>query len=136
MRKNKSKEEIVEDIKRTEKVKQIKETVRKVYPLLEPLDTIYDAQTVCAALAGLIKADVEEKLEKFKLSDVEIDLSKEKDSKIKVQMIALLDLLKDEPAQDLSQVLERLGRAFSDFGSTKFLKNPMSELKIEDILAE
>ena len=135
MRKNKSKTEITEDMKRTQKVAHMKEVVSKVFPLLK-VPTIYDAQTTLNAVSGFIKADLEEKLEAIKLNTVEINLSKETDSEIKTAMLAIIEEFKDEPAQELSATLERLGRAFGEFGSIKFLKNPMDDIKLEDILAE
>ena len=134
-RKNKSKEEIMTDIKQREKVAHIKEVVKKVYPLLA-VDTIYDAQTVLNAIQGFIKVDLEERLDAIKLSDLKLDFSKESDSKIKTAMEVIVKELADEPADEFSQTIERLARAFSDFGAQKFLKNDMSSLKIEEILAE
>lgn len=132
---NKSKEQISAEIKSLEKVKHIKEVVRKVYPLLD-VDTIYDGQTVLNALQGFIKVELEEKLDTIKLSDLKLDFKQEKDSKIKKAMVAIVKELKNESADEFSQTIERLARAFSDFGAQKFLKNEMSSLKIEEILAE
>lgn len=129
----KSTQQIKAEISQNEKVTHIKEVVAKVFPLLE-VDTVYDAQTVVNALSGFISAHVEAELYKIKLSDVNIDLSKEEDSKIKTAMVGLIDLLKDEPAKDLAQTLERLGKVFAEFGAAKFLKEPMTAIKIEDIL--
>lgn len=132
---NKSKEQIVADIKQLEKIKHIKQIVRNVYPMLK-VDTIYDAQTVLNALQGFIKVDLEEKLGAIKLKDLNLDFGKEKDSKIKDCMVAIALAMSDEPADEFSQTIERLSRAFSDFGAQKFLKNDMSALKLEEILAE
>ncbi len=134
-RTNKSKEQILLEMKQMEKVKHIKEVVRKVYPLLD-VDTIYDAQTVLNAIQGFVKVDLEERLDQIKLSDLKLDFSKEKDSKIKTAMQAIVEVMKEEPADEFSQTIERLSRAFSDFGAQKFLKNPMTDLKIDEILAE
>lgn len=132
---NKTKEQILSDIKQKQKVEHIKEVVRKVYPLLD-VDTIYDAQTVLNAIQGFIKVDLEERLDKIKLSDLALNFDKEKDSKIKTAMQTIVKELADEPADEFSQTIERLARAFSDFGAQKFLKNDMGSLKIEEILAE
>lgn len=133
-RENKTKEQITNEIKQRQKVEHIKQVVRKIYPLLD-VETIYDAQTVLGAIQGFIKLELEEKLDAIKISDLKLDFKKEKESKIKKAMVSIVKLMKDEPADDFSQTIDRLSRAFSDFGSQKFVKNPMSELKIEDILA-
>lgn len=133
---NKTKEQIQADMKQIEKVKHIKEVVRKVYPLLEGVDSIYEAQTVLNALQGFIKVELEKVVDKITVGVLPLELEKEKDSKIKGAILSIALAMKDEPADEFSQTIERLARAFSDFGSNKFLKNPMSELKIEDILAE
>lgn len=135
-RKNSTKEEIVAQIEMDAKVAHLKNLIRAMFPYLEPVDTIYDAQTVVNALSGFIQAHVEKKLSEIKLSDIVIDLSKEEESKIKTSILALMELLKDEPASDLSKTLERLGRALSEFGANKFLKQPMTEISITDIVKE
>jgi len=132
---NKTKDQIAEDIKRTQKVAHLKEVVKIVFPLLTT-ETIYDAQTALNALVGFVKADLQEKQDAVKMSEVVIDLSKEKESSITKAMEVIKEALKDEPADEVSQTLERLSRAFGEFGSMKFLKNPMSELKLEELLAE
>ncbi len=134
-RTNITKAQIENEMAQKQKVEHIKAVVRKVYPLLD-VDSIYDAQTVLNAIQGFIKVDLEERLDKIKLSDLNLEFEKEKDSKIKSAMQAIVKEMADEPADDFSQTIERLSRAFADFGSQKFLKNPMSELKIEDILAD
>lgn len=132
---NKTKDQIAQEMKQLAKVKHIKEVVRKVYPLLD-VDTIYDAQTVLNAIQGFIKVDLEERLDKIKLNDLALNFDKEKDSKIKTAMQIIVKEFADEPADEFSQTIERLARAFSDFGAQKFLKNDMKSLKIEEILAE
>lgn len=133
---NKSKEQIQSEINQVEKVKHIKDVVRRVYPLLQDVDSIYDAQTVLNALQGFIKVDLETVLDEITIGYLAMEFEQEKDSKIKEAMLAIVKEMADEPADEFSQTIERLARAFSDYGSTKFLKNPMSELKIEDILAD
>lgn len=133
---NKTKEQITAEIKQVEKIKHIKEVVRKVYPLLQNVDSIYDAQTVLNALQGFIKVDLETLLDEITVGYLAMEFEQEKDSKIKDAMLAIVKEMANEPADEFSQTIERLARAFSDYGSTKFLKNPMSELKIEDILAD
>lgn len=132
---NKSKAQIADDMRRIAQNKHVKEVVQKIFPLLK-VPTIYDGQTVVNAIAGFIKADLEEKTDVVKMSEVVIDLSKEKENEIKTSMVAIIELMKDEKAQDLSQILEKMGQVFSQYGSEKFLKNPMSSLLLNEILKE
>ena len=132
---NKTKEEISTEIKRVEKIAHMKDVVRAIYPLLENQDTIYDGQTVVNALSGFITAHIEKKVLDIKLNDIEIDLSKEEASKIKTSIENIIALMKDESAQELSETLERLGRALSQYSANTFMKKPMSEIKLEDIVA-
>jgi hypothetical protein len=132
---NKSKEEIVSDFAKVEKIAHIKEVVRKVFPLLENMKTIYDGQTTVNALAGFIDAHVEKKVGGIKLSEINVDLSHEEDSEIKTAILEIIAMFPDESAQELSETLERLGRTLSQFAADKFLKEPMSTIKISDILS-
>ena len=134
-RKNKTKEELVAEIKSRQKIEHIKDVVRKLFPYLD-VPTIYDAQTTLSAIVGFIKADLEEKRDAIKFGDIKIDLSKEKESPITLAIKAISDTFPDEPAQDFSEILDRLSRAFGEYGSMKFVKGPMADLKIDDILAE
>jgi hypothetical protein len=136
MSKNKTKQEIINEIKHTEDVKTIKKIITDIYPLISELDTIYDAQTTLGAVSGFIKADLDEKIRKIKVSEVEIDVSKEKELKIKAIIEKIVKKVKDESAQDVSETLERLARAFSDFGAIEFVKGPMDKVKLDDILAK
>lgn len=135
-RKNMTKEEVKSQIELNEKVVHLKDTVRTVFTSLESLDTIYDAQTVVNALSGFIAAHIEQKLMEIKLSDIFIDLTKEEDSKIKTSILDIINNMRDEPAKELSQTLERLGKAFSELGAHNFLKQEMNTIKITDIVKE
>lgn len=132
----KTKEDIKSQVELNQKVEHIKDVVRTIFPLLKGVDTIYEAQTVVNALSGFISAHLETKLGEIKLNDITIDLSKEEDSKIKSSLLSIVESMKDEPAKDLSQMLERLGRALSEFGANKFLSQPMTEISITDIVKE
>lgn len=133
---NKSKEEIVSDIKQIEKVKHIKEVVRSIFPLMEQVDTVYDAQTVVNALSGFISAHIENKVAEIKLSDLPIDLSKEEDSKIKTAISGILELMKDESAQELTETLERLGTTLQQYIVHTHMGAPMSTITIDNIVSK
>lgn len=109
--------------------------VKKVFPLLN-VDTVYDGQTVVNALAGLIAVEIEKKVADVKLSEIKIDLSEEKDSKVKDAMLGIIGIFQEESAQELSETLERLGDTLQAYGAHKFLRGEMSTVKLSDILSE
>lgn len=131
----KSKEEIKSDMARAQKVEHMKNVVRIAYPIIESVDTIYDGQTVVNALSGFVMALVEQKASEIKISDINIDISGEEDSKIKDAIEKLIETFKDEPAKELSSILERFGKTMGDYGAHEFLKNKMTDLPIDKILA-
>lgn len=135
-RKNKSKEEIVADIKHQQKVAHIKELVKIIYPSLEKVDSVYDAQTTVNALSGFITALIEKKVAEIKLKDIQIDLSKEEDSKIKSAILEIIGLVPEESAQELSETLERLGTTLQSFIVNKHMKEPVSTIKIDDLVSK
>ena len=132
---NKSKEEISADMLHIKKVAEIKEMVANIYPSLEGVDSIYDAQTVVNALAGFIEAHMQKKLNEVPLSALDIDLSKEEDSKIKTAILAIMETMKDKSANEVSETLERLGKTLSQYSAHTFMKQPISTITIKDILA-
>lgn len=135
-RKNLSKEEIILDMEKKKKVQALKDLVRKIYPTLEKLDTIYDAQTTVNALMGFIDLEIEEKVKVIGMADISIDLSKQEDTKITSAMKELINLLQDISAEEASETLERLGSVFSQYASHKFLQGPMSTLTVDELVAK
>lgn len=133
---NKNKEQITSDIKAQEKVAHLKEMVRNLFPLIEGVDCVYDAQTAVNALSGFIAAYIEEKVSAIKLSELPIDLSKEEDSKIKTSILAMIDMFKDESAQELSETLERLGTTLQQYIVHTHMSAPMSTITIDKILSK
>lgn len=132
---NKSKEQITEEMQRNAKIQHDISLCKLIWPYLETLDTIYDAQTVLNGLAGFISSGLEKKIAGIKVSEVEIDLSKEEESKIRTAFISLMGLLEIEDAKASSDLLIRFGSTLSKYGAAQYLKNPMSTLKVEDIIA-
>jgi hypothetical protein len=132
----KSKGQIIDEIKSKQNVEKQKSLVRAIFPLLSKNKSIYDAQTALNAVSGFISFGIDKKIAEFKVSEIEIDLSKEEDSEIKKSVVKILDLIKDEDAKALSILLEKLGNSFAQFGAAEFLKNPMKKIKVEDIVAK
>ena len=134
-RTNKTKPEIVDEIKRKEKVQHQIAMVKDMFPIVENMKTIYDAQTVLSAVSGFINGEIAKKNVELKVSDLNIDLSKEEDGEIKTNMITLIGLIENEGAEDIADLLERFSDILTKVAADKFLKQPMSELKVEDIVA-
>ncbi len=117
------------------RIEHAKQVVRNMFPVLEEVDTIYDAQTVVNALCGFIMPHIENYMSKIKLSDLPIDLSKEEDNKIKLALEKLIEMLKDEPAKQLMTTLDQFGVGFAKLGADRFLKQPMNAITVNDMVA-
>lgn len=135
-RTNKTKDQIAAEIAHVQKVNRDKTLVKLMFPLIEGQKSVYDAQTVVNALSGFIKARLDEKAAELLIKDLNLDLSKEEDSLIKTAILNLIDMLAIEKAKDTASLLERLGNTFAQFGANEYLKQPMSVIKITDIIAE
>lgn len=133
---NKTKDQLIAEMQNKSKIDHQKFMVRTLFPLLETQESIYDAQTAVNALSGFIKYEIEQKESEMKVSDLDIDLSKEKSSVIKSAVVDMLALVGPENAKDTASLLEKVGSALAQFGAAQFLKNPMTSVKITDIVAE
>ena len=132
----KSKEQIAQEMKRNEKIKRDKILVKLMFPFLENMKTIYDAQTVLSAVSGYMKADLASKTAELRVKDLVVDLSKEEDNDITHAMKNILEQLQEENAEDMAELLKRFSDILPQIGSNEYLKGPMSSLKITDILHE
>ena len=132
---NKSKEDLKVQMAHTQKVEAQKKLARLIFPVIASMKTIYDAQTVVNALAGFIKADQAAQVAAMKVKDLTIDLSKEKASEIKAAILALREVFFYENASDAAALLERFGNGLGQFSANAYMKNPMSDIKMEDFIA-
>lgn len=118
-----------------ESVKKQKEVARRIFSKLTGLDTIYDAQTAVSALSGYIKYELAVKEMGLKLNDLLIDLKNEPKTKITEAIDALKVELQEENAKETAGLLERFGNTLAQYSAAQHLKNPMSSMKVEDIIA-
>lgn len=132
---NKSKEEIAAEMKHKAVVTQQKELVKKIFAAISSQDTIFDAQTVLNALSGFIKYELSQKEATLKINDLLLDLSKQPKGKITKAMTELKAELQNENAKDTTMLLEHFGNTLGQYSAATFMKNKMSKIKIEDILA-
>lgn len=133
---NKSKAEIAAEMKQKEKVKRDKILVKLMFPFIENMKSIYDAQTVLSAVSGYMKADLASKTSELKVKDLVVDLSKEEDNDITHAMKNILSQLQEENAEDMTELLQRFSDILPKIGANEYLKGPMSTLKITDIISD
>lgn len=131
---NKTKQEIAKEMAHRAKIEKDKALVRRIFPLLQT-ETIYDAQTALGAVAGYIKFDLAKKEGMLKVNDLLLDLSKEPESAITETMNAIKVELQDENARDVASLLERISNSFAQYGAAQYLKNPMKDLNVDEIVA-
>lgn len=133
-RTNKSKSEILAQVKHDEKTKRMVTLVKLMWPFVESQASIYDTQTVMQAVAGFIELGVKQKQEALKVGDIKVDLSEEEDSVIKAAVVNVLDLLAQENAMESVILTRKFAETLGQYGSAQFLKNPMSSIKVTDIV--
>ncbi len=131
---NLSKEEIANKIKQDAKVTKMVSLVKLMWPYFDGLDSIYDAQTVCNAIAGYVEFGMKLKEDEMKVSDLGIDLAKEKESKIKTSMLSILGLIEIENPKDIITLTRKVADTLGQYGANEFLKGPMSGIKVTDIV--
>lgn len=134
-RKSLKKEEIAQLAKQKADVERQKALVRAIWPYMAEGLTIYDAQTVANAVGGFIKYEVERKQSELTVADLVIDVSNEKDGTIRDAMENILEYIKGEKATDVAALLERLGKTLGMYSAHTFMKQNMSVLTVEDIVA-
>lgn len=132
---NKSKDEILAQMESQIRIEHMKVVARKVFPLLEGQATIYDGQTVVNAAAGFVKQGLQEKADLIKVGDLTISLDKEKPLVIKSAVEQIIAILADEPAEDAADLLERMGSTLGQYSAGKYMKNPMSDISMDDFIA-
>lgn len=131
---NKTKTEIALEMGKQERVKQNIAIVKSIFPFISDLASVYDAQTALSALAGFITLDLQKKNNELKVSDLNIDLSKEKDSVIKDSVQNILGLVVNENAKDVATLLQRFSDTLAQFSAKEYMKQPMKVITVEDFV--
>lgn len=132
---NKKKEELIAEIERKQRIDNDKDLVKKMFPLIANMKTIYDAQTALSALSGFIVYGIDKKMSGIKVHELSIDLSKEEASEVKTAVMNLQTLLINEDAKTASALLKRFGDTLAQYSAKEYMKSPMKKLKITDIIA-
>lgn len=135
---NKSKEQLLRETKALEQQKErlIKDKyiATVIFPLVENLKTVYDAQTALNAASGWVQYALVAEEAKLKVSDLNIDLSKQKDGEIGSAVEDILIKTKDFGAKDVADMLSRMGQKLAEYVTTEHMKDPMT-IKTKDFIA-
>ena len=129
-----SKEEMINKMNQDAKLAKLVQLVKLMWPMVENQKAIYNAQTVFFATAGFIEAGLKDKTEKLTVKDLEIDLTKQEECDEKESMKNILGLLEIENARDMADLCKKVGDHIGQFGAGEFVKGPMSNLKVSDIV--
>lgn len=132
----KGKQEVAALLKQRADINRQRTIARMVFPAVEQLDTVYDAQTVFNAVSGHIKYGLLLKENELKIADLAIDMEKGKDSPVKHAVNSILQMLKDEPANDMAKLIDMMGQKLPEFLANKFLKGPMSTVTAAEFIAD
>jgi len=131
---NKTKAEIAAKMKQDAKVAKMVSLVKLFWPYLDTLDSIYEAQTALNAAGGYIELGIKIKEDELTVKDLNIDLSKEEESKIKTALTSILGLLEIENARDMVTLTRKAADMLGQYGANEFLKGPMTSIKVTDIV--
>lgn len=131
---NQSKEQLHKQMQSAARVERMKVVARIIFPLVADQKTIYDAQTAFNAAAGYIKQALQEKTGEILVKDITIQKVKGEKG-IKYSVDAIIAILQNEKAEDSYEILERMGNSLGQFSAARYLKNPMSDIKMDDFIA-
>jgi hypothetical protein len=132
----KSKDQVKAEMLLKQDVAQEKKLAQMIFPYLQKMDTVYDAQTLLHGISGYIHHQLENKMNEFKVNDLPVDVSQEKEGVFRDMFEQLLILLKDEKADHTIKFMKRYGDMLGYYASKEYLKNPMSIIKEEDLIKE
>lgn len=136
---NKDKTQIAKEMAYQEKVKAEQDRVRYIaktsFPFVEKLKTVYDAQTVFNAASGYVATALAEEVSRIKVRDLIINLSTEKtDPELHKAVAGIVDSMQDISAEDVAEVLQKMGQKVAEFVANKGLKEKMT-IKTSDFVA-
>lgn len=118
-----------------QKIERQKTVAKLIFPFIANLPTVYDAQTAVYAIAGYIELEMIKKEQGLKISDLLLDLSREKEGEITTAMRLILGQLEIENAKESMDLLKTFGDKLPQFLSNRHLTDPMSTITSEDFIA-
>ena len=131
----KSKDEVKAALEHQSKINRAKTMARMIYPAVEKLGSIYEAQTVFNAASGHIKYGLSIAEGQFKVNQLEVDLKTGAESPVKSAVKAILKMLEEEPAREAEVLLETMGRELEKYVAIKGLKGPMTDVPMNEFIA-
>ena len=131
-----SKKQLEEELARTQKIQKQRTLARLLFPSVEQLETIYDAQTAFQSASGLIKYATLQKEMSFKVSDLAIDTSKDKETPVTFAVRNILELVRDEQAMEAMELIEMMGSKLPGYLAQKHLMDPMSSISAKEYIAD
>lgn len=137
-RKNKAvlAQELAQQTARVAKVERTKTLARLIFPIVENLKDIYEAETVFNAVSGHIKYGLQMKENQIKVQDLEFDLEKGNESDIKHAVKTMIEALGDVPANEGAEITNLMGSKISPFLAGKHIHDPMSEITAKEFIAD
>lgn len=131
-----NKEQVAQQVEREQLIARQKTLARQIFPAVEALETIYDGQTAFNAASGFIKLGITKREEALKVSDLEIDLSKEQDGPMKHAVQSIIELVHGESALDAMKLIELMGSKLPEFIWAKHMKEPMNTILANEYIAD
>ena len=131
-----TKKQLQEELDKSQKIQKQRTLARLLFPSVEQLETIYDAQTAFQAAAGLIKYGVLKVETDLKVSDLKIDTSKDKDTPVTFAVRNILELVQGELATEAMDLIDRMGAKLPEFLAQKHLKDPMNTISAKEYIAD
>ena len=132
----KTKEELRAQVAHIQKVEHQKKLARSIYTLIKNQKTVYDAQTVLNASAGYIENEFAKKSSEIKVSELLVDVSKDKGDKVLVNAVQnIISFLGEESADFSVALLNRFANSLGDISAKKYMENPMKKITVQDIVA-
>jgi len=136
-RRNKTKKEIVTDIKTAQETERKRELIRKViYPfLLELNDTIGFTKIFLQSSAAALESAFNETSKKVKVKDLIADLKEKiKDDEEGKKYIRFYELLQNETASDFTSMIEMMPRMMEQYFTQQTDKHPILDVDIDKLL--
>lgn len=118
------------------KIERQKTLARLLFPAVEQLPTVFDAQTAFGAAAGFIKQGLIEKEAALKVSDLNLSVEKVEKGPIKDAIAHLLEATRSESAKDALEIIDAMGNKLGQFLAQKHMKDPMTEVPAAEYIAD
>ena len=131
---NKTKEQIKAEMLVKQDIEKEHKLAILLFPYLQRMETVYDAQTLLHGIAGYVSHELEKKMNGVKVSELPVNLSQEKEGIFRDTFGELLVVLKDEDADHTIKFMKRYGDMLGYYGAKEYMKNPMSIIKEEDLI--